>query len=856
MSTSSTGTESLAPPATALNAPPAWRSLRVRLALGMGLFAVLLTAALAVAIGELATNVARKEIGRYVTRLAIEMRDKLDLGMAERFAEVGTLVSLDSGFDGQRNAAMRRALLREFKKAAPEYHWIGYVDSGGRVLVGLDGLFEGQDVSDRNWFTAALGGPFVGDVHESRILPAVPTPRTQVPEVVDIAFPLKDAGGVRGVVAAQVDWKWAARLRDSIESYAQPDTPFELLVVGADGRVLLGPAALAGTRLPAGELIPSRLHSYEARLQRWADGMDYVVGSSSTRGFGASTGLGWGVIARQRVDFAFAPVRELQTRIALAGGFIALLALAFGWAMATRVSRPLIAISQAADAISQGSRRVEIPPGGSYAEIDRLSRSLRAMLRKLSIQEEDLRQAQDHLEARVRARTAELAKAKAEMELEAAERTLARDEARAAKDQLSLAMDASRLVLWDYNLRTGEVALSEGWSALLGGEPVATTETMASLTGLVPEEDRAAVQAAIASALRGPVSSYREEHRVRTASGSPIWIVSEGRVVERDASGRALRMVGTNRDITDRVRYTHALRESEERFRGAMESSPMGMAISDLDGRWLKANPALCRITGYTEAELQARTFRDITVTEDLAQALLRMRDLLDGKVESYEVQKRYVHKDGHEVWVQVNVSLMRDADGKPQHIISQVMDVSERRKLQEEVRHLALHDALTGLPNARLLADRMEQALAAARRTKEAAAVMYLDLDGFKPVNDTHGHAAGDLVLTEVGARLRKMLRETDTVARLGGDEFVVVLGRIGGESDARLAAERVLAAIATPFELGSAQAHLSASIGIALFPLHGADAQSLRQHADAAMYVAKRSGKNSYRFYAGETQ
>jgi diguanylate cyclase (GGDEF)-like protein/PAS domain S-box-containing protein len=822
-------------------ARPTLRSLRVRLALGLGLLVVFVTATLTFAIGELATGLARKEIGRYLTRLSIEMRDKLDGGMAGRMAEVGMLASLDAGISGPRNPAVRRAMLAELKRANGDYSWLGYVDAKGRVELALAGMLEGEDVSARPWFRHGLAGPHAGDVHDAG-LPASP-PGAAPPRYVDVSFPLAGDGPARGVVAAHVSWDWATRLRDAIESYAHADSPFELLVLAADGTVLLGPPGLSGTRLAREELSPAHLRNYEAGLERWADGVAYLTGTSATRGFGQYRGLGWVVVVRQRAEVAFAPVRLLQRRIALAGGLVALLSILLGWFIAARVSRPLAEISHAADRISRGHRRVQIPPEGAYAEVAQLAESLRTMLSSLNRQGDDLRNAQDHLEARVAERTAELARAHAEVA--------------AAKDRLALAMEASRLVLWDYDVPTGRVALSEAWSELLGGAYVATTEAIASLTGLVPEEERPALREAIGAAVEGRADTYRVEHRVRTAAGSPLWIVSEGRVVTRDAAGRALRLVGTNRDITDRVRDAEALRASEGRFRGAFEHSAIGMAIVGLDGHWEMVNPALCAITGYTPQELLARTFDDITHAEDRAIGPAQLRELLAGRRDTCQFEKRYVHKHGHVVWVQVNVSLVRDLAGKPQHLISQVIDVSERRLLQEKVEHLALHDPLTGLPNSRLLMDRLEQALASARRTRRTMGVMFMDLDGFKPVNDTYGHAAGDLVLKEFAARLGRVLRETDTVARVGGDEFVAVLGEVAGEAEAQRAAERVLAAVAIKFPLGDArEATLSASLGLALFPAHGEDAQSLLQRADTAMYQAKRSGKNAYRFYSGETK
>ena len=445
----------------------------------------------------------------------------------------------------------------------------------------------------------------------------------------------------------------------------------------------------------------------------------------------------------------------------------------------------------------------------------------------------------------------EVARVRAALELEVAEHKRASNEASAAQDRLTLAMEASRLVLWDYDIPSGNVTLSEAWSALLGLPPVPTTATIQELTALVPEEDRAKVAGAMSKAMKGPDPGYRVDHRVVTPAGGIVWIVSEGRVVQRDPRGRAIRMLGTNRDIGERIRQEQALQSSEEQFRGAMEHSAIGMAIVGLDGRWLKVNPALCAITGYPAAELLRLTFTDITHPEDRAISPGQLQALLTGRHDTYQIEKRYVHKRGHAVWVQASVSLVRDATGRGRHLISQIVDVSERRRLQDRVEHLALHDPLTDLPNSRLMLDRLEQGLAAARRANRMIGVMYIDLDGFKPINDTHGHDAGDQVLKQFASRLKGALRAVDSVARIGGDEFVAILAEISNSGDASKAADRVLACLGEPFHLGGTPARLSASIGLTLFPVHGEDAQSLLQRADTAMYQAKHAGKNGYRFF-----
>lgn len=427
-------------------------------------------------------------------------------------------------------------------------------------------------------------------------------------------------------------------------------------------------------------------------------------------------------------------------------------------------------------------------------------------------------------------------------------------EAFAAREQLALALEASSLALWDFDIATGQVYLSETWSAMLGGEARSTKTTLEALSALVPEEDREAGRIAIVGALKGPKSYYRIEHRILTPTGATLWIASEGRVVTRGPDGRALRMLGTTRDISGRVKRAEALRESEARFKGAFENSATGMALIGLTGRWLKVNRALCEITGYDEAELLARSYQDLAHPDDVRAGPASLDDLLSGKRDAIQIEKRYLHKHGHEVWVLVNLSLVRDKFGKPEHFISQTLDMSERRRLQNRVEHLALHDPLTGLPNSRLLLDRLELTFAASRRAKRPMGVMYIDLDGFKPINDTWGHAAGDRALKSVAERLTQVLRETDSVARVGGDEFVAILGPVATQDDAVLVANRVLAAVAAPMALGDATVALSASIGIALYPTHAEDAQTLLQHADTAMYRAKRSGKNAWRFFSAD--
>jgi diguanylate cyclase (GGDEF)-like protein len=200
-----------------------------------------------------------------------------------------------------------------------------------------------------------------------------------------------------------------------------------------------------------------------------------------------------------------------------------------------------------------------------------------------------------------------------------------------------------------------------------------------------------------------------------------------------------------------------------------------------------------------------------------------------------------------------LTITAVKDEAGAVSHYVGTMLDITDRKAAEDEVRHMAHYDVLTDLPNRTLLTDRLHQALAQARREKAKLALMFLDLDKFKPVNDQLGHAIGDLLLREVAYRLQAcMKRESDTVARLGGDEFVILLAQMDDEQEAATAAEKIVLAISQPFDIEQHTINISTSIGIAIFPAHGMDVKALMKKADEAMYQAKDAGRNCFRFYS----
>jgi diguanylate cyclase (GGDEF)-like protein len=333
------------------------------------------------------------------------------------------------------------------------------------------------------------------------------------------------------------------------------------------------------------------------------------------------------------------------------------------------------------------------------------------------------------------------------------------------------------------------------------------------------------------------------------AAAAGAELALQARVAERtralDDHNRQLRD-----ELAERNGIERTLRESEVRFRSILDHAPIGIALISLDGCFIEANRALCDLVGYPPERLLGMSFQQITHPDDLARDLANVELLIKGELASYRTEKRYLRSDGKTVWIQLSASLLRDAGGEPLHFIAQIEDINERVKSAERIKHLAYYDSLTGLPNRRLLADRLRQALAQAKRHARSLAVMYLDLDNFKHINDTLGHDIGDELLKEVAARIEHCIRGADTACRLGGDEFIVVLSEMRSSADAAAVAQKVLNALRKPIHAGNCTLHVSASIGIALFPSAGiAEAKELMKRADAAMYAAKRAGRNRYR-------
>ena len=342
------------------------------------------------------------------------------------------------------------------------------------------------------------------------------------------------------------------------------------------------------------------------------------------------------------------------------------------------------------------------------------------------------------------------------------------------------------------------------------------------------------------------------EYRTCDQDGTIGWHSSSGAPLF-DAQGRFKGYRGIGRDITARKQAEQAVRLRERAIEASINGIIMIKASQAEDNPIIYANPAFERMSGYSEEEVIGRNSRFL-FGDDLDQpGIERLREATR-KGEDAQVVVRNYKKDGSLYWIDLSAAPVHDEGGRLTHFINVFNDVTERVNYQAALERQANHDALTGLANRNLLNDRLEHAIALAERHGKTIAVIFIDLDHFKDVNDSLGHAIGDQLLTDVAAAVSGCVRDVDTVARAGGDEFVLILAEAESENDVVVAMGRILAAVSGQYQVAGHELHVSCSIGASLYPRDGRDAGSLLKNADAAMYRAKEGGRNRFQFYQEE--
>ncbi len=404
---------------------------------------------------------------------------------------------------------------------------------------------------------------------------------------------------------------------------------------------------------------------------------------------------------------------------------------------------------------------------------------------------------------------------------------------------------------------------------LLGYSDAEWQEREGRILDLMHPDDRARLPVhfdQIRSAPDGNILQF--EYRMRHADGGWHWFLSCDLSYERGADGSLHKILGTAFDITDRKRIEDALRQSEAKYRAIFENAAVGIALLKPDGSWLQVNDRLRQFLGYTADELQRLTFQELTYPEDLAADLAQVRRVLDGEIDNYDMEKRYIRKDGSLVWAHLTVGCIRASDKAVELFVSVVEDIGARKlaelelqaiserdriEAQAQIAYLAHHDALTELPNRRTFELYLGAALERARSLGEQLAVIYIGLDHFKQINDLFGTEVGDFVLCTAAQRLADKVQDAFT-ARMGGDEFAIVC-KAPQPMGAEYLARSTFEGLGEELVVAGNKLQLEASMGVAIFPGDADNMADLIANADSAMERAKSDGRRTIRFFDRRT-
>jgi len=427
------------------------------------------------------------------------------------------------------------------------------------------------------------------------------------------------------------------------------------------------------------------------------------------------------------------------------------------------------------------------------------------------------------------------------------ERVRAGEALRESERHLARAQEVAQLGSWNWDIPANRVAWSEQTYRLFGVEPDPDLDVWALIDRTVHPGDKPLLNETIRACAQDG-RSRPLTFRLRLPDGSERVIAAEG-TARLDAAGRPLSMFGTMQDVTERERSEDMLR----RLGRILDDSSNEIYVFDADTlHFVQVNRGASQNLGYSMDEMRGLTPIDLKpeyTREGFAQLVAPLRGGSRDMIAFETVHRR---KDGSRYPVEVRLQLSRTET--PPVFVAIIQDITERIQNRERLQHLAHHDALTELPNRALLLDRLNQSLARARWHQRLVAVLFIDLDRFKTINDTLGHEVGDRLLQQLGERFGRSVREGDTVARFGGDEFAILLDDVASDKDVGMVAQKVLDALTPPFTIDGQNLYITASIGVSLFPGDGDDTGTLLKNADIAMYRAKELGKNNYQFYSAD--
>ena len=425
---------------------------------------------------------------------------------------------------------------------------------------------------------------------------------------------------------------------------------------------------------------------------------------------------------------------------------------------------------------------------------------------------------------------------------EKAERRRAEEALKASEDRWKFVLDEAGDGVWDWNIASGDVYHSGELVSILNftNAEVSSSEKLKT----IHPDDILRVKKDLDAHLEGRSDVFINEHRILRKDGTWSWVLTRGKVTERDAAGSPLRMIGTDSDITERELASLVFKNGSE-----------AMMVTDAENNIVTVNPSFTTITGYTLNEVVGKNPRILSSGRHDPEFYRSMwQEIQSTGGWQGEIWNRRKNGETYPEWLAISTIL--NPDKTVHHRVAQFSDISKKKQSEDIIWRQANFDDLTGLPNRNMMHDRLEQEIRKAHRAGAQMALMFIDLDHFKEINDALGHPIGDLLLKESAQRIKGCVRESDTVARLGGDEFTVIVAELDAPIKIQRIAQKILRTLSAPFYLEGEMAYVSASIGITLFPDDGTDSAELLNHADQAMYEAKNLGRNRFSYFTKTMQ
>ena len=420
------------------------------------------------------------------------------------------------------------------------------------------------------------------------------------------------------------------------------------------------------------------------------------------------------------------------------------------------------------------------------------------------------------------------------------------------KERMELALLGSNDGIWDWNILENTVYFSPRWKEMIGYTDEELPNEVSTWNDRIHPDDKENTWKDVYKNVHGETEYYENIHRLRHKDGHWVWILDRGKV-QLDENGKAVRMIGTHTDITqekeDQLKILHQAQ--------MIEQIHEALNTTDLDGYITSWNHGAEQLFGYKEEEILNKPMSLLFSADEYQTFVKNIPTLMkDGE---YRSTANMVKKSGEKVLINLSLSLLRDDKGTPTGVVGYMQDITEHQKAKdtlleqkEMLYYQAHHDALTALPNRALFFDRLEQGIKKAKRHNEGLALFFIDLDKFKHINDSLGHAIGDRVLKAIAKRLESIIRKEDTLARLSGDEFTIIMEELRQPEDATILADKILKTLTEAVIIDKHSLYVSGSIGISFYPQDSTDAQSLLRYADTAMYKAKEEGRNNYQFYS----